>query len=171
MDAKDLLTVYMSCELTADTVKVTTTVRNIPHLHRFHTLQINVPHASGTRVLFNTQSDAFSNGSTGFTYNNSNGRITNNTGRTLLVHISFSIVWNQLFNAGTRMAFITLNETTQRFGCISFDSADDISMNTGSVILKMNQGDFITVWVYQNTGFDMLLSNNFGCPYITLTVI
>lgn len=158
----------MSCQITADSVSVTSVNRTIPILTRYSTTSLNIPSGGGGLITSNAVNTSQSIGTTGFVYKN--GLYRNLSGKTLVCLISYAILWNSVESSG-RMSWIQMDESSNRYGMICFNSTNTEPTSAASEIIIVPHNSYLRLWVFQNTGFVLSAVANYGMPYFKITVI
>jgi hypothetical protein len=158
----------MSCEITADSVSVTSVKRTIPILHRYSTQTIFINSGGGALITSNTTSAAFSLGTTGFVYQN--GLYRNLSGQTLVCLVSYAVLWNNVSASG-RMSWIQMDDSSNRYAMSCYASVNTEPCSTGSAIIVVPHNSYLRLWVYQNTGFQLSAVAQYGMPYLQIVII
>lgn len=92
-------------------------------------------------------------GTTGITY--SGGTFTNTSGSTIVVSITYTVNYGNSSSAGTRQTFLNYNCASggaNRYGCASSPGNNDYNIVSGSVIMVLNNNDYILLNAWQNSG-------------------
>lgn len=158
----------MSCEITVDSIKVTSVRRSIPILHRFSSTTINVASGAAVLITSDTTSASQSAGNTGFTY--SNGLYRNTSGDSLVCLVSYAVLWNSVASGG-RMAWVQLDEGTARYAMSCHGSTSNEPCTTGSAIIVVPNNSYLRLWVFQNSGFVYTAVANYSIPYLQIVII
>ena len=160
----------MSSEITASTINITGTAkRSIPILTRYSTTSINIASGGGVRITSNAVNTSQSISTTGFSYEAS-GIYRNTTSETLVVLVSYSVLFTSV-SAGVRMTWVSLDTGTQRYAmeCQSGTTAEPSVNGCGIIIVPPNS--YLTLWTFQNSGFEIQAVATYGLPYFQITII
>jgi hypothetical protein len=89
----------------------------------------------------------------GVTYNTSNGRFTNNTGKSMTYLVTYQIPYSAA-SGGNRMSFIRyLGDNANRFAVQEMPgSATLMSCLGGSAVINLPAGSFFEIVTWQNSG-------------------
>lgn len=159
----------MALELTCDSLALTGVARRqIPMLYRYSSVNLSIPHAAATRITTDTVLSSQSVGSTGFVWE-SPSRLRNTSGRTLLVRVSYSLVWVSVI--ATRTVWVQVDDTAERVAMTTTRDATSDPSQSGSAIISVPHNSTLTLWAYQNSGFSLPLVAKYGLPCVQLTII
>ena len=160
----------MSSEITATTINISGTARrSIPVLTRYSTVNIAIASGGGVRITSNAVNTAQSIGTTGFAYE-SPGIYRNTTSTTLVCLISYCVLFNSV-QTGVRMTWLQLDNGSERYAmeCQSGTTAEP-SIN-GSAIMIVPANSFVTLWTFQQSGFELSTIAQYGTPYLSICII
>lgn len=159
----------MSCEITADNIKVTGIARRtIPILQRYSSTNIAIPSNVNVLITSDTVNTTQSLGETGFTYQN--GLYRNTSGETLVCLVSYGVMWNSVASAG-RMSWIQLDESPIRYAMTCFQSTNRDPCSSASTIIVVPNNSYLRLWVFQVTSFELSAVANYGMPFFQICMI
>ena len=123
-------------------------VQHVPHARIFHSTVVAVAHNTITAIPFDSIEFA---STTGIHSTISSSNFYLNAASSGLYHILLNVQWNGGSTAGDRFAMIRYNDGTVI--AQSWVSANvGTPSHTVACYQRMQQGDFVNAWVFQNSG-------------------
>ena len=120
-------------------------------------------------VVFSTLNTSTSQGSTGISYNSTNGYFTNTSGSTIVVSATYIVSW--FSNAsGSRTAGISCNGSRGAYGITTIAAVNgDSTVNTATATITLKPADYIYVSVIQQSASTVNLNYGLSGSSFTIT--